>query len=102
MVIVGVAPALTTVLCVLDTEHVPVPLQPPPLHPANTLPDAGVAVSVTVELKFALQVAPHEIPAALLATVPVPVPVFDTLTVNVPPPLVVKVWTGEVNVPSVV
>ena len=55
--------------------HVPVPVQAP-VQPANTKPDAGVAVSVTVEpvLIVALQVPGQLIP--LPATVPEP----DTVT----------------------
>ena len=39
--------AVTDVLLVRFTVQVLVPLQPPPDHPANVDPDAGVAVSVT-------------------------------------------------------
>ena len=41
--------ALTVVVEVSVTVHVPVPEQPPPLHPANVEPEAGAAVRVTVE-----------------------------------------------------
>jgi hypothetical protein len=40
--------AVTVVLALTFRTHVPVPLQPPPLQPANVEPDAGVAVSVTL------------------------------------------------------
>jgi len=39
--------AVTVVAPVSGTVHVPVPLQTPPLQPANIDPAAGAAVSVT-------------------------------------------------------
>jgi hypothetical protein len=39
--------AVTSVAEVIVTVHAPVPLQPPPVHPANVDPVAAVAVSVT-------------------------------------------------------
>src|SRR6185369_3634386 len=71
--------AVTAALAFIVQEHVPVPLQAP-LQPMNVEPDAAVAVSV-IEVPMgtaALQVAPQEIPAGLLETVPAPVPVVDT------------------------
>jgi len=58
----------------------PVPEHPPPLHPANVEPDAGAAVRVTVVplVKLEEQVAPHVMPAGVLVTVPLPVPVLTT------------------------
>ena len=58
------------------TVHVPVPEQPPPLQPVKVEPVAGAAVKATaVPLAYvATQVEPHEIPAGLLVTVPVPAP----------------------------
>jgi len=44
---VGVKVAVTVVAAESVTRHVPVPLHPPPLQPANTPPAAGVAVSTT-------------------------------------------------------
>jgi hypothetical protein len=82
-----------TVLAALSvTVHVPVPEHPPPLQPVKVEPAAGVAVKVTaVPLAYAAaHVAPQEIPAGLLVTVPVPAPAL--LTVNV------KVWTAKVAV----
>ena len=66
------------------TVQVPVPLQLPPLQPANTEPPAGVAVKVTEvpELKDFEQVAPQSTPEGLLVTVPLPVPPLDTLRVK--------------------
>jgi hypothetical protein len=61
--------------------HVPVPEQPPPLQPVNAEPGDGVAVKVTCVfvLKLKEQVEPQLIPAGLLVTVPVPVPVLLTV-----------------------
>jgi hypothetical protein len=69
----------------MTVVHVPVPLQPPPLHPTNTEDGAALAVKVT-ELAVgngALHVAPQLIPAGLLVTVPDPVPAFVTVSVEV-------------------
>jgi len=63
------------------TVHVPVPLQPLPLHPVNVDPEAAVAVRTTgPSAKFALHVAPQLIPAGALVTVPAPVPAKVTVT----------------------
>jgi hypothetical protein len=66
------------------TAQVPVPVQPPPLQPVNVEPAAGVAVRVTAVplAKAAEQVAPQEMPAGALETVPVPVPAFVTASVK--------------------
>ena len=66
------------------TVQVPVPAQPPPLQPLKIEPAAGVAVRVTaVPLAYAAtQVAPHEMPAGLLVTVPIPAPVLLTVSVK--------------------
>ena len=68
--------AVTEVLAVRFTLHVPVPEQPPPDQPPNVVPALGLAVSVTAVplAKLALHVAPHVIPAGELLTVPVPLP----------------------------
>ena len=52
-----------------------------PLQPVKVDPEAGVAVSVTLlpMLKEALQVPPQLMPAGLLVTVPLPVPVRVTM-----------------------
>src|SRR3954451_15345695 len=75
--------ALTATAEDMVTEHVLVPLQPPPLQPANTDPDAADAVKVTLlpAVKLALQVTPQLMPAGLLVTVPVPVPTVETVSV---------------------
>jgi hypothetical protein len=74
--------AVTVVAAVTVTTHEPVPEQPP-LQPANTLPAAGVAVSVTTAP--APKVAEHTLPQLMPAgpdTVPVPVPARPTVRTN--------------------
>jgi hypothetical protein len=64
---------------VLATSIVTTPvLQPVPVQPAKVEPVAGVAVKVTSTplVNEAEQVLPQLIPAGLLVTVPVPLPVF--------------------------
>jgi hypothetical protein len=39
--------AVTVVAALIDTVQVPVPVHPPPLHPANVEPEAAAAVSTT-------------------------------------------------------
>ena len=69
--------ALTAVFAVRLTEHVPVPVHPPPVHPANVELFAGVAVSVTsVPPEYvSLQSVPQLIPAGFDETLPEPAPV---------------------------
>ena len=76
--------AVTLWAAVIVTAQVPAPEQPPPLQPAKVEPAAGVAVKVTEApaVKEAEQVAPQEMPAGLLATVPLPVPDFETVSVE--------------------
>ena len=83
-------PAVTEVAALSVTVQVPVPAQPPPVQPVKVEPAAGVAVRVTaVPLANALEhVAPHEMPAGLLVTVPAPAPAL----------LTVRVKDGTVNV----
>src|SRR5215831_7415717 len=78
-----VAPTVTGVLPV--SVHVPVPAQPPPLHPANVEPLAAEADRVTrTPLGYvSVQSVPQLIPVGVLLTVPFPVPV--TLTARVSP-----------------
>src|SRR5688500_4846855 len=78
--------AVTDVFAVMVTVQVPVPEQPAPLQLVNVDPEAAVAVSVTTVLilKELEQVEPQLMPAGLLVTVPLPVPVL--LTVNVGDP----------------
>ena len=65
------------------TLQVPVPEQPPPLQPVKVEPAAGAAVKVRAvpPANVAEHVAPQEMPAGLLVTVPDPVP--DLLMVSV-------------------
>jgi hypothetical protein len=76
--------AVTDVAAFTVTTQVPVPEQPPPLQPVNVDPAAGAAVRVTAvpPVKACEQVAPQEMPAGELVTVPLPVPDFDTESVK--------------------
>ena len=80
--------AVTAVFAFTASVQVPVPEQPPPLQPANTDPEDGVAVRVTtVPLENDLeQLEPQLMPEGLLVTVPVPVPDLFTWSVRPPPP----------------
>src|SRR6058998_1634162 len=66
--------AVTLWATLMVTVQVPVPVQPPPLQPVKVEPAAGAAVRVTIVPieNVAEQVAPQEIPAGLLVTVPLP------------------------------
>jgi hypothetical protein len=81
--------AVTVLSLVMDTVQAPAPEQAPD-HPVNVDPESGVGVNLTLIpwLNSSLQSAPQLIPAGLLATVPLPVPVFVT----------VKVYCCRVNV----
>jgi hypothetical protein len=70
----------------VSTIQVPVPTQPPPLHPIKVEPELLVAVRVTVVpfRKVSLQVVPQSIPGGSDMTVPDPVPTFATTKLNVP------------------
>lgn len=67
--------AATVVLLFTVSVHVPVPLQPPPLHPEKSDPFAGTAVRATdaPAVTVSLQVLPHWMPAGALETEPEPV-----------------------------
>src|SRR2546427_401730 len=73
--------ALKACAALIVKTHAPVPLHPAPLQPVNTEPLAGAAVKVTdVPLaNEALHVAPQSMPAGLLVSVPLPLPVFVTV-----------------------
>ncbi len=82
--------AVTVVAALMVSTQVPVPVQPPPVQPPKVEPAVGAAVNVTLVpgVKDAAQVAPHAMPAGAEVTVPVPVPLFETVS-----------WTGvAVNV----
>jgi hypothetical protein len=74
--------ALTVWAALIETVQPATPEHPAPDQPAKTEPPAGVAVKVTLVpgAKLVLQVAPHEIPAGVDATVPDPPPLFVTVS----------------------
>jgi hypothetical protein len=87
--------AVTDVAALIVTVQVPVPVQPPPLQPVKLEPAAGVAVSVTAVplANEEAQVAPQEMPAGALVTVPLPAPVLLTVSE--------KLWSAKVAVTDV-
>jgi len=74
--------AVTVCAAFTVTLQVPVPVQPPPLQPVNVEPVAGVALNVTAVpvVNDVEHVVPQEIPAGVLVTVPLPAPVFVTVS----------------------
>src|SRR5580693_5302112 len=79
---VGLKVAATCSLALSVTvQVVPTPLQPPPDQPANDELAPAVAVRVTevAGAKLALQVAPQLMPAGVLTTLPVPLPLRATV-----------------------
>ena len=76
--------AVTEAAAFIVTVHVPVPVHPPPLQPVKVDPAAGVAVKVTAVplANEAEQVAPQEMPAGALETVPVPAPALVMASVK--------------------
>ena len=66
------ASKVAVMLMVVDTIQAPVPLHPPPFHPANREPALGVAVNVTVvpPANGSLQSPPQLIPAGIDVTDP--------------------------------
>ena len=74
--------AVTEVLLDSVTLHVPVPEQPPPLHPPNVDPEFAVAVRVTAVplAKFAEHVEPQLMPEGALLTDPLPLPANCTVS----------------------
>ena len=81
----NVALTLAAALSVTMQVPVPEPEQLPPLQPEKVEPAAGAAVKVTaVPLANAAEhVAPQEMPAGALVTMPVPAPVLLTVSVTV-------------------
>jgi hypothetical protein len=96
--------ALTDLAALIVTVQAPVPEQLP-LQPVKVAVADGVAVSVTTLplVNEAEHVEPHEIPAGLLVTVPVPVPACDTVSVeDVVAPTPLPVASRETVSPSAV
>jgi hypothetical protein len=96
--------AVTDLAALIVTVQAPVPEQLP-LQPVNVAVADGVAVSVTTVplMNEAEHVVPHEIPAGLLVTAPVPVPARDTVKVeDVVVPTPVPVASRESVSPSAV
>ena len=81
----GENPAVTDRAAVIDNVQVVAVPEHEPLHPVNTDPAAGVAVSVTeVPLsRVAEQAAPQSMPPTLDVTVPAPEPAFATESARV-------------------
>src|SRR5438445_11169789 len=75
--------AVTACAALIVTLQAPVPVQLP-LQPVKVEPAAGAAVKVTAVplVNEAEQVAPQEIPAGLLVTVPLPAPALVTVSVK--------------------
>jgi len=95
--------AVTEVAAFMVTVQVPVPEQPPPLQLVNVEPAAAEADSVTMVpfVNEAEHVVPHEIPAGLLVTVPLPAPAMDTVSVE-PVPTPVPLTSRDSVSPSAV
>jgi len=76
--------AVTEVGAFIVALQVAAPVQPQPLQPVKVEPAPGAAVSVTTVpgVKEAEHVAPQEIPAGLLVTVPLPAPALETVSVE--------------------
>ena len=76
--------AVTEVAALIATVQVPVPEHPLPLQPVNVESAAAAAVNVTEVplVNDAEQVAPQEMPAGLLVTVPLPAPALEIVSVE--------------------
>ena len=76
--------AVTARAELIVTVQAPVPVQLP-LQPVKVEPATGAAVKVTMVpvANAAEQLAPQEMPAGALVTVPVPTPVLLTVSVKV-------------------
>ena len=72
--------ALTFFAALIVTTHLAAPEHAPD-QPANLEPEVAVAFRVTFipTAKRRLQVVPHEMPAGVLVTVPLPVPALTTV-----------------------
>jgi len=71
---------VTDCAILIVTVQLPVPVQPPPLHPIKSEPAAALADNVTLVplAKLTLQVPGQLIPLGTLATVPEPLPAIVT------------------------
>src|SRR5258707_4449456 len=85
--------AVTEVAALMVTVQPPVPLQPPPDHPAKKDPEVAAAESITTvpELKLATHVDPQEMLPGDDVTVPAPVPFLPTVSAKVPAGATLKV-----------
>ena len=94
--------AVTARAALIVTVQAPVPVQLP-LQPVKVEPAPGAAVSVTTVpgVKEAEHVAPQEIPAGLLVTVPLPAPALETVSVE-PVDTPVPVTNRDIVSPSAV
>jgi hypothetical protein len=101
--VTGVAVKVAVTEAAAFTAHVPVP-EHAPLQPAKVEPAAGAAVRVTAVpgVKDCEQLAPQLIPAGLLVTVPVPVPLLVTDSVKVVPPVADPLTAREMLSPLAV
>src|SRR4029079_19613034 len=81
----GPKPAVTVESALRVTTHVPVPEHPPPLQPVNVEQDESAAGRVTLFPvgTAAAHVAPQLIPLGDDDTVPEPLPLFETVNVDV-------------------
>src|SRR2546426_8943708 len=89
--------AVTTVVPTRVTVQSAVPEQSPPLQPTSAEPPSGIAVSVTtVPLpKVAEQIAPQEMIAGVLVTVPAPAPAVATVRTKADAKVAVTVVAAE-------
>jgi hypothetical protein len=101
--VTGVAVKVAVTEAAAVTAHVPVP-EHAPLQPAKVEPAAGAAVRVTAVpgVKDCAQLAPQLIPAGVLVTVPVPVPLLVTDSVQVVPPVADPLTAREMLSPLAV
>lgn len=93
--------ARTVVSLLTVSVQVPVPLQPPPLHPENVEPLADTAVRATdvPAVTVSAHVLPHWIPAGELETEPEPVLVTVSVAVAAGVDVVVPVTVREIVSP---
>jgi len=75
--------AVTDLAAAIETVQAPVP-EHAPVQPVKIESEVGVAASETEvpALKFSTQVLPQDMPAGVDVTVPLPFPVFPTVSAN--------------------